>query len=195
MRMRRFFLLLLTVGMGVNLHGQNSANMAELLERCEELLALQSKINALNDSIKAVKSNLERANQEWEQICENYMLSGGQTAEDFAYLISHTDSISEKNLRERLIDASINLKRDGDPYVAPVTPTPTIPSKEEVVPPIDPREEGRGDNNDNRGAVRGNDDNPVLNDPYENDGRDDRKRRDGSRGKGSIDEMGGKSKL
>ena len=93
---------------------QEKTQWLKVVYQCETILELNEKITQLKDSIGKSEKEIVRLRREWEKTCNEFLKSPeAKTREDFAYLINNTDSITEKELYNRLVEASKYVDDDN----------------------------------------------------------------------------------
>lgn len=103
------FILLLSASS----YGQMQNNMNRLVTQCEKIVEYSQQITELKDSINNTNQKIIELRSIWEKTCNDYLASEEQTLDDFQYLINNTDSINEKDLYLKLVEASKKVTDNG----------------------------------------------------------------------------------
>lgn len=130
-------------------YGQDMYNMAKLNNQCGEIMRISQNIIQLKDSIRKAKIQIETQRKAWEKTCLEYLNSTNQTAEDFQYLIQHTDSVQEKGLYDKLVAAKskANLTPHRSFTLEPVeTIQPIASPKQEPIVTNEKKDSSKNDN-------------------------------------------------
>lgn len=139
---KKLFIIGFILLFSVSSYGQVQNNMNRLVTQCGKIVEYSQQITELKDSIRNVNQKIVELRSAWEKTCNDYLASDEQTSEDFQYLIDHTDSIAEKELYLKLVEASKNVANKAKhKELAPVVgPKPVI---EKETAPVKSNEDGK----------------------------------------------------
>lgn len=131
---KKHFIIGLILLFSASSYGQVQNNMNRLVTQCGKIVEYSQQITELKDSINDANQKIKELRNTWEKTCNEYLASEEQTLDDFQYLINNTDSIYEKELYLKLVDASKKVRDKGKKKeLRPVDDTKPV-IKEEPVP-------------------------------------------------------------
>lgn len=110
---KKHFIIGLILLFTASSYGQVQNNMNRLVTQCGKIVEYSQQITELKDSINNVNQKIKELRNTWEKACNDYLASEEQTLDDFQYLINNTDSIHEKDLYLKLVDASKKVTDKG----------------------------------------------------------------------------------